>query len=154
MDTALLATIESILETTADLTIATVRDDGYPQATTVSYASDGLKLYFGTSAQAQKARNLARNNKVSVTVNRPYAGWEEIQGLSIGGVTDRVTDPAELGRVGQLMLKKFPQVMNYLPPDAGEMAIFRVTPVVISVLDYTKGFGHTDLVRVEGPTGR
>jgi len=27
-------------------------------------------------------------------------------------------------------------------------AIFRVTPSVISVLDYTKGFGHSDLVTV------
>jgi hypothetical protein len=26
------------------------------------------------------------------------------------------------------------------------MDIFRVTPSVISVLDYTKGFGHSDLV--------
>ena len=28
------------------------------------------------------------------------------------------------------------------------MDLYRVTPSVISVLDYTKGFGHTDLVRV------
>jgi hypothetical protein len=26
--------------------------------------------------------------------------------------------------------------------------LFRITPEIISVLDYRKGFGHTDLVRV------
>jgi hypothetical protein len=27
-----------------------------------------------------------------------------------------------------------------------QVRIFRVTPVVISVLDYSRGFGHTDLI--------
>ena len=31
-------------------------------------------------------------------------------------------------------------------PTAEEVRIFRVTPTVISVLDYAKGFGHTELV--------
>jgi hypothetical protein len=31
-------------------------------------------------------------------------------------------------------------------PNWDEVRLFRVTPVVISVLDYSKGFGHTDLV--------
>jgi hypothetical protein len=32
-------------------------------------------------------------------------------------------------------------------PTADQVRIFRVDPVVISVLDYSQGFGHTDLVR-------
>jgi hypothetical protein len=31
-------------------------------------------------------------------------------------------------------------------PKPEDVRIFRLAPVVISVLDYTKGFGHTDLV--------
>ena len=31
-------------------------------------------------------------------------------------------------------------------PAPEEVAIFRVVPEVVSVLDYTKGFGHTELV--------
>lgn len=31
-------------------------------------------------------------------------------------------------------------------PKPEQVRIFRVIPAVISVLDYTKGFGHTDLV--------
>jgi hypothetical protein len=33
-------------------------------------------------------------------------------------------------------------------PGPEEVRIFRVTPTVISVLDYSKGFGHTDLVSI------
>ena len=31
-------------------------------------------------------------------------------------------------------------------PDLGDIAVYRVEPTVISVLDYTKGFGHSELV--------
>jgi hypothetical protein len=31
-------------------------------------------------------------------------------------------------------------------PTPDDIRIFRVMPEVISVLDYTKGFGHTELV--------
>jgi hypothetical protein len=31
-------------------------------------------------------------------------------------------------------------------PTTEDIRIFRVTPTVISVLDYAMGFGHTDLV--------
>jgi hypothetical protein len=35
-------------------------------------------------------------------------------------------------------------------PTPADVRIFRVTPTVISVLDYAQGFGHTDLVTCEG----
>jgi hypothetical protein len=48
----------------------------------------------------------------------------------------------------QLMCQKFPQIAPYAPTELEELALFRVTPEIISVLDYRKGFGHTDLVKV------
>jgi general stress protein 26 len=129
-----------------DMTIATVREDGYPQATTVSYVNDGLTLYFGCDAGSQKARNIARSSKISLAIDARYENWEEIQGLSIGGIAERVTDRDELLRVQKLMLEKFPQIAQFGAYPGTELVVFRVTPRVISVLDYTKGFGHTDLV--------
>jgi general stress protein 26 len=78
MDPALEQEIVSILDEANDLTIATVREDGYPQATTVSYVNKGLTIYFGCAAQSQKASNIGHSAKVSLTVNLPYASWEEI----------------------------------------------------------------------------
>jgi hypothetical protein len=37
-------------------------------------------------------------------------------------------------------------------PAPEDVAVFKVEPEVISVLDYTKGFGHTDLVNLPGST--
>jgi|SRR6516162_3247250 len=150
MDPVLTDEIISILDNAIDITIATVRQDGYPQATTVSYVNDGLKIYFGCAAESQKAKNLARIRKISLTVNLPYASWKEIRGLSIGGSAERVTDPQEMDQVSQLMFEKFPQIAGYAPAELEQIVLFRVTPEIISVLDYRKGFGHTDLVKVGG----
>jgi nitroimidazol reductase NimA-like FMN-containing flavoprotein (pyridoxamine 5'-phosphate oxidase superfamily) len=148
MDPGLREEILSILKGAGEITIATVRPDGYPQATTVNYVSDGVRIYFGCAAESQKARNIACNDKVSLTVTLPYFNWEEIRGLSISGRAAPVTDPQEINRVSELMLRKFPQVLRYAL--AGKKGVFlvRITPEVISVLDYRKGFGHTDLVKL------
>lgn len=144
------AEVEAILAQANDLTIATLRGDGYPQATTVSYVSDGLTIYFGVGVNSQKARNIARDPRVSLTVNLPYKDWNEIRGVSIGARARRVSDPEEMAKAGALMVKKFPQVVQHIqsstPPD--EMAFVRVDPEVVSILDYRKGFGHTELLRV------
>lgn len=149
MDDALRSTIFDILAKQTDMTIATVREDGFPQATTVSYASDGFDIYFGCSPMSQKAKNLARCNKISSTVTPPYTDWNSIRGLSIGGVAERVVEQAQIMRVGALFFQKFPFVVQYAPQDRNELALFRIKPNVISVLDYTKGFGHTDTVMPE-----
>ena len=59
MDAALRGEILSVLKGANDMTIATIRPDGFPQATTVSYVSDGLTIYFGCAARSQKAQNVA-----------------------------------------------------------------------------------------------
>jgi len=148
MDPALREEILSLLKGASDMTIATIRPDGYPQATTVSYVSDGLTMYFGCAAQSQKAQNIAYNNKVSLTVTLPYFNWEEIRGLSMSGSANPVTDPNEITRVSELLLRKFPQILRYALAGKKDVFLVRITPEVISVIDYRKGFGHTDLVKL------
>lgn len=141
--------ITSILYDVDDMTLATQREDGFPQATTVTFVNDGLVLYFMTPEKAQKTRNIDKNNKVSLTVNRPYETWDQIEGLSMAGIARFVDDPEEKEKAGGLMFKKFPHLASFIPAhDDNELAYIRIDPKVISVLDYTKGFGHTELVEV------
>lgn len=137
-----------ILEKTPDITIATLRPDGWPQATTVSFVSNGLDIYFGTDAHSQKSANIARDSRVSVTVNAPYQTWDQIRGLSLAGEASFVADPAELARVGELMLKRFgDEIAKQTTVDMMQARIVRIRPKVLSILDYSKGFGHkSDLV--------
>ena len=63
MDEAVRDQIMSIIDDVDDMTIATIRDDGYQQATTVSYVNDGMAIYFGTSTDAQKAKSISTSAK-------------------------------------------------------------------------------------------
>jgi hypothetical protein len=152
MDAKLKKKIVGLLDEHRVMTLATLRPDGWPQATTVGYVNDGLKLYFLCGLDSQKAANLARDDRVSLTIGNDPAQIMEIKGLSMAAHAERVRDPAEAERVlGMLPLKYPPQDSFPLSmPKPDEVAIFRLTPTVISVLDYTQGFGHTDLVACQG----
>jgi nitroimidazol reductase NimA-like FMN-containing flavoprotein (pyridoxamine 5'-phosphate oxidase superfamily) len=132
-----------------NMRIATLRPDGFPQVTTVGYANDGLTIYFGCGVQSQKAHNIAHDSRVSAAIDEDHENWGEIEELSLGGTAARVTDPDEIAKANGLFTAKFPQVSAFSEDEIRTaMDLYRLTPSVISVLDYTKGFGHTDLVRV------
>src|SRR5690348_2319018 len=83
MDKAIESKIHTLLEQHRTMTIATLRPDGWPQATTVGYANDGLTLYFLCGPDSQKAANLARDNRVSLTIDDDTPQVMEITGLSM-----------------------------------------------------------------------
>ena len=149
MDEQMRRKILAILDQHRIMTIATLRPDGWPQATTVGYASEGLTLYFLCGLDSQKAQNLARDDRVSLTIDHDTSQVMEIAGLSMAGHAQAIEDPREAEKVLRLLMQKYPkQESAALPamPKPSEVRMFRVTPTVISVLDYTKGFGHADLV--------
>lgn len=139
--------ILKLLKRHQTMSLATVRADGYPQATTVTYANDGLDLYFCCDRASQKVRNLRRCAKVSLTIDRDYKNWARIKGLSIGATARVLSRAGDVRRAFGLLARKFPPMRTLSAQDLEETAFVKVTPKVISVLDYSKGFGHTDLVR-------
>ena len=150
MDEVIKTKILMLLDQHRKMTIATIRPDGWPQATTVGYANDGLTLYFLCGIDSQKATNLARDTRVSLTIDDDTAEVMEITGLSMAARAEAVVDRAEAEKALRLLILKYP-VQKTLPsslpmPTPQDVRIFRLTPTVISVLDYSKGFGHTDLV--------
>jgi len=143
------SSILEILEGARDMTVATLREDGYPQATTVSFVHDGLTIYFGCDRMSQKARNIERSDRISLTVNLPYDDWNQIRGLSLGGRAQMVVDPAELRRVFEAMISRFPQINEYATEaEQRQASVVRVKPEIISLLDYRKDFGHTEEIRI------
>ena len=140
-----------LLDEHRNMTIATLRPDGWPQATTVGYANEGLTLYFLCGLDSQKAQNLARDERVSLAIDDDTQPVMQITGLSMAAHARPVTDRAEAQKALRMLLAKYPPQevpAGWKMPQPEEVRIFRVEPNVISVLDYTKGFGHTDLVRV------
>ena len=148
MDEQIRQKILTLLDQHRIMTIATLRPDGWPQATTVGYANEDLTIYFLCGLESQKAKNLARDDRVSLTIDHDTPQVMEIAGLSIAAHAQAVTDRTEAEKALRLLMTKYPQ-QDSIPvqmPSPEDVRIFRVTPMVISVLDYSKGFAHTDLV--------
>ncbi|WP_019024872.1 MULTISPECIES: pyridoxamine 5'-phosphate oxidase family protein [unclassified Thioalkalivibrio] len=150
MDEALRKKIQSLLDEHRIMSIATLREDGWPQVTTVGYVHEGMTLYFLCGLDSQKARNLAHDNRVSLTIDHDTSDLMAITGLSMAAHAEPVVDRDEAQKVLDLLAQTYPEQdsakLDMEMPSPEDVRIFRVTPTVISVLDYSKGFGHTDLV--------
>lgn len=76
--------IPLILGGAEDLTNAALRVDDFPQATTVSYANDGLDIYFGSAGNSQKAHNTIPERWVSLTIPISLRACPPITGIGYG----------------------------------------------------------------------
>src|SRR5271165_2932176 len=103
MDETLEKKILDILDQHRIMTVATNRPDGWPQATTVGYVNDGLTIYFLCSPQSQKAANLARDNRISLTIDHDVSDPMAITGLSMAAHAQPVNDPTEVARAMSLL---------------------------------------------------
>jgi len=132
------------------MTIAPLRPDGWPQATTVGYVNDGFTLWFLCGLESQKSRNLAHDNRVSITIDHDTPDMMAITGLSMAARAYRVSDRSEAEKVLGMLPLKYPDAppatAQMKMPAPEEIAIFGVIPEIVCVLDYTKGFAHTELV--------
>src|ERR1043165_2664083 len=108
VDEAIRAKILRLLDQHRIMTIATLREDGWPQATTVGYANEGLRLYFLCGLDSQKAANIARDNRVSLTIDHDTPKVMDTTGVSMGARPQVVDDPSEGEKALSLLMQKYP----------------------------------------------
>jgi nitroimidazol reductase NimA-like FMN-containing flavoprotein (pyridoxamine 5'-phosphate oxidase superfamily) len=148
MDALLKRKIVPLLDRHRAMRIATIRPDGWPQTTSVGYANDGLTLYFLCTKDSQKAANLARDDRVSAAIDDDPVQMMQIKGLSMAAHARRLVDDTEGAKALVLLFSRYPaqEGVTFPLPAPADVAIFCVTPTVVSVPDYSLGFAHTDLV--------
>ena len=142
----------AILDENRLMGIATTRADGWPHNTMVSYANEEILLYFIISRQSQKFANIARDDRISIVVGRDFHDPATIKALSIAARASEVTDAKQRQRAVHLLLDRHPGLQRLERPAPDHSAVMRANPEVITILDYSKGFGHADVLTV-GPGG-
>ena len=130
------------------MTIATIREDGWPQATTVGYANDGLVIYCQIARDSQKYANIKRDPRVSLSIAKDYPQPLLIKGLSMAATVSEVADAGEIDHVTEVLLQRYPERRVMPRHDPRTVPTLRLTPEIVSVIDYSKGFGHSDLIGV------
>ncbi len=140
--------IVALLDAHRIMTIATKRPDGWPQATIVGYVNDGIMIYCIVGRASQKFANIMRDPRVSIAIAHDYPQPLQIKGLSLAARAALAEERSEIDLALQLLLRRYPEYKQLPRPDFGNLAMLRIRPEIVSILDYSKGFGHTDLVRV------
>lgn len=112
-------------------TVATLGPDGGPHTSVVWIARDGDTVLFSTTASRQKARNLRRDPRVSLTV---FASDDPYRSVDVRGTAELVDDTDKA--LPELLSHKY--LGESAPPEPAETVrlIVRVTPERIT------GFGR------------
>jgi nitroimidazol reductase NimA-like FMN-containing flavoprotein (pyridoxamine 5'-phosphate oxidase superfamily) len=126
------------------MAISTVRPDGWPQTTIVGYANQGWTVYFAIFRSSQKLANIRKDDRVSIAVSSEPPSLGAIRAVYAGAHASEVTDDAERKLAWRLLTERHPNLADIGPPDASEEALMRATCKYVSVLDYSRGIGHTE----------
>ncbi|HEY5411880.1 MAG TPA: pyridoxamine 5'-phosphate oxidase family protein [Caulobacteraceae bacterium] len=137
--------ILQLLDENRVMTVATLRPDGWPQATVVGYVHDDLMLYFAVARISQKFANIARDPRISIALG--HDAGQRLRGLSMAAHAAEVTNLAEIEHLNALMRDRYPEQGMFSPREIS-VVILRAAPTVISIIDLAKGPGEPDLVEV------
>jgi len=137
-----------ILDKNRLMALSTLRPDGWPQTTFVGYANEGLLLYFVVSRDSQKFANIQKDDRVSLVVGRDFHDPSTIKALSIAAHASEVTDKTQRKRAVELLLERRPGLRKLEPPQPYHSAVLRAYPTIVTIVDYSKGFGHADVLTV------
>ena len=137
-----------ILDENRIMAIATIRSDGWPQNTVVSYANEGILLYFVVSRKSQKFTNIQKDDRVSLVIGRDFPDPSTIRALSIAAHASEIRDSKQREQAVRLLLDRHPELRALEFPDPAHSAVMKAYPSIITILDYSKGFGHADVLTV------
>jgi hypothetical protein len=59
-----------------------------------------------------------------------------------------VTDANQRKQAVTQLLERHPGLRRLEPPDPSHSAVMRAYPEIVTILDYSKGFGHADILTV------
>jgi general stress protein 26 len=91
------------------MSVATNRKDGWPQATIVGYANDGLIIYCFIGHDSQKYANIMRDPRISIAIANDYPQPLMIKGLSMAARAVEVEDSGEIDHATTILLQRYPE---------------------------------------------
>ncbi|GIF22775.1 PPOX class probable F420-dependent enzyme [Actinoplanes tereljensis] len=109
--------IAAVLSAGRKLQLATINPDGTPHLVSMFYAMQDGRIAFWTYRSSQKARNLARDPRVTCLVE-DGDDYFELRGVQIVGDVQRIDDLPGVTEIGRLVAARMPSpVVGELAPD-------------------------------------
>lgn len=140
-----------ILDVHRTMAISTIRPDGWPQTTIVGYANDGILLYFLVSRSSQKFANIEEDDRIAIAVGNEPDDVRNIKAVYAGAHASEVTDTKQRQKAWQLLMQRHPNLAEFELPDPAQAALMRAPCKYLSILDFSKGLGHSDSLTASAP---
>ncbi|HEV2686894.1 MAG TPA: pyridoxamine 5'-phosphate oxidase family protein, partial [Bryobacteraceae bacterium] len=130
-----------LLKSQSTLSLATTDADGTPRIAPLFYLSDGLRLYWFSSASSDHSKNLERNSAAAVTVYRPTSKWEEIRGVQMRGRVSVVADSDQRQSIGKAYTDRF-ELGTLFDVLISRTSLYVFQPAWVRYLDNSKHVGY------------
>jgi PPOX class probable F420-dependent enzyme len=132
----------ALLAGSRKLQLATINRDGTPHQVTMFYALIDDRIAFWTYRSSQKARNLARDPRVSCLVETGE-DYFELRGVQVTGTARCVADEAGVLGIGRRIAARLPDVPagaleQYVTQAARKRTGFIVEPIRVISWDHRK----------------
>lgn len=149
------AALVELLDAGSLMALGVNRPDGWPQVTTVGYVNEGLTLYFVIARESQKYANLQLDPRVSASIRIEGEAGDGV-GVSLAGRVNEVTDPAEVERLNDMVLDRYPGAHSFNPGGAS-VAVMRLRPEILAPVAAMDGRSHAQTYAIGtdgGPPAR
>ncbi|MCK6630395.1 MAG: pyridoxamine 5'-phosphate oxidase family protein [Anaerolineae bacterium] len=144
--------VKQFLAAHTTLTLATLAEDGRPQAAPLFYAElDDLSLVFISEQRVRHSQNVARDERVAAAIYADGQQWQFIRGVQLEGRCVALSGAAaEAAR--RAYLEKYPFIIEnqLLAGMLEQITFYKITPTWLRLIDNSQGFGHKEEWRAEG----
>jgi uncharacterized protein YhbP (UPF0306 family) len=144
--------IKQFLASHTTLTLATLAEDGRPQAAPLFYAEmDDLSLVFISELKVRHSQNVARDSRIAATVYADGQQWQTILGLQLEGTCIALSgEAAKAARAVYLAKYPFIAKSTFLSGMLRWVTFYKISPTWIRLIDNSQGFGHKEEWGTEG----
>lgn len=133
--------IHAFLDAATTLHVASINPDGAPHLVPMWFTRDGDAVRFWTFGKSQKARNIARDPRVTVMAETGE-DYFELRGVTIRGRAEIVDDPALVAAFGHETIGKYfggdPGAAEHVLATAPKRVLIVVNPERIASWDHRK----------------
>jgi PPOX class probable F420-dependent enzyme len=134
--------VTAMLAAARKVQLATINADGTPHLVTMFYGLRDGRIAFWTYRTSQKARNLARDPRLTCLVE-DGEDYFELRGVQVNGVARPIEDLTGVAEVGQLVATRLTGVPaggldDYVAQAARKRVAYLVDPVRVTSWDHRK----------------
>jgi general stress protein 26 len=131
----------SVLREGKEATLATLRPDGWPQATIVNFVNDEAQVYLACGASSQKVENIKWDDRISLALVAPYSAYGRIFGLSLAGNAKLLSEAEDISYVLDLWKVRHPYNHRRLKAEVRAFVFYKIFPTITTTLDYRSALG-------------